>query len=256
MATKLTKEEIEAMEKYFEEIGAKPKVGTLKDFQNWMKDITIAGEEETIGAGTPEPPPRSHHYSASVHHFPKLSLFSGNDDKKDVPFTIWKHEIECIINEGHSKQTVAQAIRSSLRGEALRVHTRLGPAPTAVQVIEKFESLYGIVDAPETTKAKFYSATQREDEDVTSWSSRLEDLYAQTPEYKSATANQINADLCNIFYRGLRSSLRDITGHIYDKVKDFDKLRVAIRQVENDKKERKIQDKEHTKKNTSKVSYR
>lgn len=94
-----------------------------------------------------------------------------------------------------------------------------------------------MVDATETTKAKFNSARQKESEDVTAWSTRLEDLFVQTPDYHNSLPGQINAELCNAFYQGLRSSLKDITGHLFDKIKDSDKLKVAIHQIENDKKE-------------------
>jgi len=32
---------------------------------------------------------------------------------------------------------------------------------------------------------------------------------------------------------GLKTSLKDISGHKYDTIKDFDGLRVALRQIEN-----------------------
>ena len=126
-----TPDEIQQMVSHFKEMGVKPKLDTLQDFQSWMtqQSVTVKVEEKY------KPPA---HVSASVHHFPKIAHFSG-DSSKDVAYDVWKHEVKCIIKESHSNQTIQQAIRSSLRGEALRVHTRLGPSATVGQIIDKFD---------------------------------------------------------------------------------------------------------------------
>ena len=38
----------------------------------------------------------------------------------------------------------------------------------------------------------------------------------------------------NIFWQGLKPSLKDISGYKFEKIKDFDLLRVGIRQLEQD----------------------
>lgn len=40
--------------------------------------------------------------------------------------------------------------------------------------------------------------------------------------------------LRNMFWTGLKQSLKDISGHKYDTIGDFDKLRTAIRIIENE----------------------
>lgn len=42
--------------------------------------------------------------SQNHHYLPKMM-------EREVPFMIWKHEVECITNEGNSNQTIAHAIR-------------------------------------------------------------------------------------------------------------------------------------------------
>lgn len=41
-----------------------------------------------------------------------------------------------------------------------------------------------------------------------------------------------------MFWSGLRPSLKDPTGHLFESIKEFDRLRVAIRRVEEDRKSR------------------
>ena len=46
-----------------------------------------------------------------------------------------------------------------------------------------------------------------------------------------------------MFWSGLRQSLKEVTGYLYDKTTDFDQLRVAIRHCEQDRKLRSQEDK-------------
>lgn len=45
---------------------------------------------------------------------------------------------------------------------------------------------------------------------------------------------EINSMLHVIFRMELRNGLKDISGHKYDTIKDFNKLRIALRQLEKD----------------------
>lgn len=183
--------------------------------------------------------------SASVHHFPKISSFSG-DKSKDIPYETWKHEVVCIQQEGHSASTVAQAIRSSLKGQALGVYTRLGANSSVQQIIHKFDSIFGNVDTPEMTLSLFYSARQRQDEDVANWSWRLEEILAKASETMHFTATESNKMLCSMFWRGLSQNIKDITGHIFERETDFDQLRVHIRRIEQECKIRKQEERATT----------
>lgn len=40
--------------------------------------------------------------------------------------------------------------------------------------------------------------------------------------------------LRNMFWQGLKPVLKDISGYKFEKIKDFDKLRVEIRKLEQD----------------------
>ena len=60
-------------------------------------------------------------------------------------------------------------IRQSLREEAGRVVMRLGVNATIPQILAKLDSIYRDVDKKEQLLAEFYSARQRDGEDITSW---------------------------------------------------------------------------------------
>lgn len=111
---------------------------------------------------------------------------------------------------------------------------RLGIGATIPEILDKFQSVYGDVDTKENLLARFYSASQKEDEDVTKWSCRLEDILSTAVERKLVNPSLVNEMLHNMFWQGLRPSLKDISGYKFEQIKDFDKLRVEIRKIEQD----------------------
>ncbi|CAG2247349.1 unnamed protein product [Mytilus edulis] len=50
----------------------------------------------------------------------------------------------------------------------------------------------------------------------------------------------VDGMLHSMLWTGLRTSLKDISGHKYDTIKEFDSLRVALRQIENDHMHREV----------------
>ena len=86
--------------------------------------------------------------------------------------------------------------------------------------------------------AEFYGARQREDESVSAWSCRLESILSKAIE--RGIVNRWDADgmLHSMLWTGLKTSFKDISGHKYDTISDFDGLRVALRQIENDHNQR------------------
>ena len=87
------------------------------------------------------------------------------------------YEIRCLtLEKVHRPEVIAQAIRNSLRGEASNLLRRLGYGASILDILEKFDSVYGEVDSKEHLLAKFYSSKQEDHEDVTKWSCRLENI--------------------------------------------------------------------------------
>lgn len=233
----LSVDEIKQLLSHFKTMKVKPKVDTFADFQAWMRGHVLTNEE-----AQPDDVKPTVYTTGAMQHFPKISPFSG-DGKKDVPYDVWRSEVLCIIKEGHPSHAVAQAVRSSLRGEALRVRSRLGPSASTDQVLAKMDSVYGNVQQTEMLLAAFYSARQKTDEDVGSWSCRLEDLLYKAAERGQADLSQSDAMLRTMFWSGLTPCLKDASGHLYERITDFDQLRVAIRRLEEDCRSRQGDDK-------------
>ena len=180
------------------------------------------------------PPQKSHEdRPLSLNYFPRISVFSG-DSKGDTTYDLWKYEVTCLMKENYLPDVIAQAVRKSLRGEAGRIAMRLGINATVEEIVTKMDSIYGIIDNKEILLAQFYSARQQEDETVSNWSCRLEDLLNKAIQKGEVNNKDANQMLCTMFYNGLRPALKDIAGHKYDKLCDFDELRVALRIIEQD----------------------
>lgn len=240
----MSQEEIAKLVSHFKTMKVKPKVDTLQDFQQWMQDRARAdGETDDKSQVKVD----TVYTTSAMQHFPKISHFSG-DGKKDTTYDVWRKEVECIIKEGHPKHAVAQAIRSSLKGEALRVRSRLPAGAEIDEILHKMDSVYGTVEKTEMLLAKFYSARQEPDEGVAAWSCRLEELLYAAIESGQVDGMRMNSMLCTMLWQGLRPHLKDVTGHIVDRVQDFDELRVAIRRFEDDMKQRQPDDKSGSKK--------
>ena len=139
-----------------------------------------------------------------------------------------------LVEKQHKPEILVQAIRKSLRGEACNLLRRLGIGATIPEILAKFESSYGAVDSKENVLAKFYSARQEENEDVSKWSCRLEDILSIAVEKKVVDLKNVNDMLRNMFWQGLKPSLKDISGYKYEQVTDFNKLRVELRKLEQE----------------------
>lgn len=147
MASDLSEEEAKKLLGHLKAMDdVKPKVDTLADFQEWMRGTTAAKEQRPDES---KPSPTMHVYTTGVmQDFPKISPFSG-DENNDVAYDVWRGEVMCIIKEGHPTSSVAQAIRSSLRGNALHVRARLGPSATVQQILDKMDSVFDNVKQTE-----------------------------------------------------------------------------------------------------------
>lgn len=137
------------------------------------------------------------------------------------------------MDKTYSSDVIGSAIKKSLRGEAGRVAMRLGPSASISDLMNKLESVYGTVELREGILAQFYSAKQQSHENVIKWGCRLEDILAKAIEKGLVDQSKRNEMLRNKFWTGLKQSLKDISGHMYDTIGDFDKLRTVIRIIDN-----------------------
>ncbi|XP_062606590.1 paraneoplastic antigen Ma3 homolog [Saccostrea cucullata] len=175
----------------------------------------------------PPPLPTGSYYKAPL----RISVFSG--DEKDS-YELWKYEVVCLMKESHSEESILQAIRRSVKGEAAKVIMRLGVGVSVQEILCKLDSIYGNVLEKEDILAEFYSAKQKDDETCSAWSCRLEDILCKAMKMGKVQNSAANEMLRTMFYKGLRHDLKDICGHLYHSINDFDKLRVEIRKIETE----------------------
>ncbi|XP_067673439.1 uncharacterized protein [Haliotis asinina] len=166
---------------------------------------------------------------------PRLSLFFGESGKGEASYDLWVYEVNCLLAEKtYPKNIIFEAVRRSLKGKAGKVASLLGSRASLETVLNKLQSVYGTCEESESLMASFYSAKQLPDEDVTTWGCRLEDLYAKATQNSNPSIDEINQALKSVFWQGLKPALKDISGHKYDSIQDFDKFRVAIRRLEHE----------------------
>lgn len=227
----LTQEESAKLIAAFNKLKIKPKADTAEDLEQWLKSFSTEASVKV------EPGAQASTTTTVVtsSQQPRISLFYGDNIKGEATYAQWVYEVKCLLLEKtHKPEAISQAIRRSLRGEASNLARRLGISATIPEILNKFESVYGDVDTKEHLLSKFYSAKQGETENVTKWSCRLEDILSTAVERKLVEPEKVNEMLRNMFWQGLKPALKDISGYKFEKITDFDKLRVEIRKLEQD----------------------
>lgn len=248
----VSEEDIKLLQMIKKEIKVKPKGTNPEDVKSWMLHYLKQ-------SGALEPTEPSHDIKPSVSDVqpvqifkkdpPKISCFSGSNGKNETSYDLWRYEVDSLVNDGtYGPDNITYAIRRSLKGEAGRVAMHLGPKATYAEIIQKLNSIYGVVESKEELLAEFYRAKQRDDETVTSWSCRLEDILGKAADKGLVRRQDMDSMLRSMLWTGLKTPLKDISGHKYDAITTFDELRVSLRQLEKDHAER------HRKPNVSKAA--
>lgn len=225
----LTPDEVNNIVAALESLKMKPKADSPEDFINWMKTAAKLSEKSSADVAVRQVETSS--VASPSPQFIKISFFSG-DSKSDASYDVWRYEVECLLNESYKPETISHAIRRSLKGEASRVVMHLGAGASTRSILDKLDSIYGTVAEREDILAEFYSARQREDEECARWSCRLEDIISKAQQKGLVQTRECDEMLRTMFFKGLRPSLKDICGHLYDKSSTFDSLRAAVRKVE------------------------
>lgn len=173
-------------------------------------------------------------YSAPPHRLPQLSQFSGEGQKGDCTFEVWRYDVNCLLR-GHMypEHAILEAIRKSLKGKARTVLLHLGELANINDIMTELEGLYGNVATSEKLKEQFYCARQEKNETVADYSLRLEQLLCNSNmnlDYE--TKNEM---LRNRLWSGLRDSeLRNVSRFKFETVNNFNRLRKELRQIEQD----------------------
>ena len=171
------------------------------------------------------------------YSFPKLSPFSGDEirSKNVASYEEWKYEVDCLMQDGSYKESqLGQAIRKSLRSQAKRVVMPLGASASVSEIMKKLESVFGSVATRESIMREFYTATQQQEESVTAWGLRLEEILQRAMEKGHIRSEDRNDLLKDVFWRGLRSEkMKNATRVHFNSISNFELLRRAVREEEN-----------------------
>ena len=145
-------------------------------------------------------------YLASMR-LPQLSFFSGEDQKGDVSFGVWKFELSCLIKENYPDSLILQSIRKNLRGKAREILLTLGETAKPSDILNKLEGIYGNVSTSEVLLQQFYIQSQGAGESVADYSIRIENLLRRAARNRSITDTIRNEMLCSKLWNELRDPL-------------------------------------------------
>lgn len=117
-------------------------------------------------------PPKLHAPSTpdDLNYSIRIPQFSGDGGKGEVTYPQWKYEVRCLRNAGKHSSVIQQAIRRSVRGTAADVLRCLGDA-SLDRILQKFDTTFGDILAPEQLLQLFFSAQQTADQNATAWAS-------------------------------------------------------------------------------------
>ena len=175
---------------------------------------------------------------AGITHFnkPYLTQFSGAEPtpKNESNFEDWKAEVQVMLkSKVYPDYIVTQTIRNSLKGQARKVLSTLDPLTDSIGILSKLESLFGNVASGLSVLQEFFTAAQREDESVTMWGLRIEEILQRAIVKREVTPERKNHLLKDKFWRSLHSLDLKIASKVYcDKCSDFEVLRSKVREEE------------------------
>ena len=190
-------------------------VSTQTEVNN-VKTCRSPKQHESIGSG-----------------FPKITYFSGFEpvQKGETSLYIWKYEINCLKRDNiYPEYVIKQAIRHSLRRQAQRVSVSLAFDATSDSIISKLENPFGNVKSGDSVLQEFYNEQQKENEAVSDWGLRLEEIIRRAIEKGDATEQAKDKMLRNKLLKHLRSDkLKQATQIYYKQVTTFEELRTAVK---------------------------
>ena len=149
---------------------------------------------------------------------PRLPLFSG--ETKDATFDLWKYEVECLRAEGKREADVRLAIRRSLKGQASRTLMTLGVGASVIDILLKFQSVFGLTETAQNILNRFYSLQQGPTKDAGAFAARREDTILQAVQLGRVRREDVDAMLCEAFEGGLRRETKSVTFYLFTPRKE------------------------------------
>lgn len=218
-------------------MNVKPKGKNPQEIKAWMKAFVEQDSEDTDIH--PDIKPVIHTQGATGPWHLKLRIFSGSSVSKpgkgEATYDMWRHEILCCMNQNvYSKDVILSAVHKSLSGEAARVIMLLGEHAELPQIIAKLDSIYGVIDDKTDVMTDFYNAKQMSDENVATWSCRLEEILGKAILIGKVKKAESDDMLHDKLWKGLKPELKHQCQYERENFKSFDELRIALRKLERD----------------------
>jgi hypothetical protein len=164
---------------------------------------------------------------------PTLPKFSGASTKGEPTYTRWRYEVTDLQASGCSEATLRRAIQKSVFGIAAETLMYLGRQPPVNDILHKFDVLFQNSDDSEVAMSQFYSASQKADESLPAWYTRLEALL--NLDCLSLSLEQKEKMLRARFWKGLhRDDVRNGLRHKFDMGATSVQLLEAARQVQEE----------------------
>ena len=167
--------------------------------------VRMTGHVVTAGKEAVETEPQLHAATTLTQRVylsqpPRLPTFAGESG-----YDSWRAEVDKLQQDKSlTADDKYRAVSQSLRGTAGRVARRLGPDIDLLTLLRKLEKKFARTARGQHLMREFYSLQQEEDEDVSSWACRLEDLPDQAEDAKRVQDSEMNELLCEQFWTGLR----------------------------------------------------
>ena len=189
--------------------------------------------------GSSQPSTLSGSYNATdmaSMRVPQIPFFSGEDQKGDVSFEVWKFELNCLIRECiYPNYLILQAIRKSFRGKLMDNLLTLGENASPSDILNKLESIYGICSSKEVLLQQFYLVSQFEHKSIADYSVRIENLLHRATLGRPIDASVQNEMLCAKLWNGLKDPLlKNSCCFMFETEKNSSRLMKYIRSVEQD----------------------
>ena len=225
-------EEDQKLLEAFHAMEVKPEVESSEDLVEYMRSM---GRREFERTGLFDRRESSQQSTTSkAHHFPKISMFYGEENKGEVNWQTYKFEVAALLEENaFTKEQILLGIRRSAKGNAGDVIRRLGIGAGIKEVLEKLESTFGNIESEEVLLRKFYACQQDDKESVVTYASRVEEIFARAV----ATGIMLKSNdkvLKKVFYQGLKTSVKQIAYSKCDIIHSYDEFKFEVRKIEAD----------------------
>ena len=167
-------------------------------------------------------------------HFPKFSTFYGESRKDEASWSTFSYEVEALVaNKSFTEDQILLGVRRALKGHAADKLRILGPEATLKEVMEKLDGDYGAVESRESIMKQFYSCSQKQDESIEAYSSRLEDFFDKAVKL-DALKRTDTALLKELFHAGLKKDLKIMSLFQKTSIPRYEDFKKEIRKLEAD----------------------